>query len=56
MNDTTGARVTGNNSDGWNVEASMDEHDVVLACASEQDARDLAMLIDRCSWFQVVPQ
>lgn len=45
--------VTGNEDDGWNVDAVYDEHKTVFACDSKQDAEDLADILNRCAWFEV---
>jgi hypothetical protein len=48
-----GATITGNEEDGWNVEAVLDDYFVKFACEDEDAAEELRDLLNRCSYVEI---
>jgi len=49
------AKIDGNQEDGWNIVANMDGYRATLACEDREDAEELRHILNRLSWFTVVP-
>lgn len=47
------ARVTGNEEDGWNVEVDDPGYKITFACGDKEDADELCLLLNDCSWLEI---